>query len=205
MITEERWRAAQDSERAWHDDPRWQHVGVEVRNAVRGVLQIPVDVPPRTSVLDVGCGPRSILLDVDVLVQLDRPRCVALDPLRFDPRHEVSYVRAGIAREYGPVESFGTLGRPQLFDEVWCYNCLQHVLDVDAAIRRMLSMAKLGLRLFEWTDTPETVNHPHVLSADALRSALAADQRFTVVREVVGRHKTRDFDQAFFATTLVAR
>ena len=117
------------------------------------------------SVIDVGGGPESLLLDYP---EIDG---TVLDPLSFGEEDERRYAEAGIERLILPVEQWEENGRPERYDEVWVYNCLQHVEDLDEAFRRIRSMGKT-VRLWEWCDIPTDSMHLHVLTADRIRRAM---------------------------------
>lgn len=195
MISSARWQAAQEAEAAFHRGP-WAYVTEEVRAGVRGMLRIDTEQLRGHRIIDVGCGPRSLLLDVANVI--DASRSIALDPLTFGDL-EVPYREAGIFRHVGPAESFrpwiDNPEWPQLH-EAWCYNCLQHVLDPAIVLDHLTRYASRRVRLFEWIGVPETVNHPHVLSVDQLRDPFRA---WSTAYEYIGQWKTPDFDQRFYA------
>jgi SAM-dependent methyltransferase len=112
--------------------------------------------------LDLGCGPRGSLEWADMAAER-----VGADPLVHRYRelgieaHAMTYVKAGAERL-----PFDT-GH---FDVVSCFNALDHVDDVDAAIAEMTRVAApgaLGLLLVEIGHAP-TVHEPHTLSWDLL-------------------------------------
>jgi hypothetical protein len=201
MITDERWHAAQDAEADWHRSDAWAHIGTEVRTGVRGMLRIGASGMAGKRVIDVGCGPHSIMLDIAHV--LDVTGCAALDPLTFRDVDERVYARWRIPRVMSAVELYQpwTVDGWRRFDEAWCYNCLQHVRDVDVALSQLQSYAGERVRLFEWLNVPETVNHPHVLTADRLRNAFDA-REWRVEYEYVGRWRAYDFAQDYLALSL---
>ncbi len=112
--------------------------------------------------LDVGCGPRGSLEWATMAAER-----VGVDPLVDDYRelgireHAMTYVHAGAERL--PFED----GR---FDVVSCFNALDHVDDVDAAVGELTRVAHpggTGLLLVEVEHAP-TVTEPHTLSWDLL-------------------------------------
>lgn len=113
-------------------------------------------------VLDVGCGPFSLML---------RSRLGAgtgVDPIDYGPDLEQAYQTRGLQRIIGPAEKLAYDGPP--FDEGWCYNCLQHVID-PAVILGHLAKHCRRVRLFEWLNIPAHEGHPHELRTDLFERA----------------------------------
>lgn len=114
-------------------------------------------------ILDVGGGPASMLLKcVDLL-----PRSRVIDPLAdvypnwVADRYDCKKIALWNAKGEDP-EAF--LPRPDAaIDEVWIYNCLQHV-DDPAKIIANAKVAAPVLRMFEWVDIPPHDGHPHMLT-----------------------------------------
>jgi SAM-dependent methyltransferase len=113
-------------------------------------------------VLDIGCGPRGSLEWADMALER-----VGLDPLVDEyrrlgiDRHAMSYVAAGA--EAIPFED-------EHFDIVVAFNSLDHVDDVDSAIREMTRVTKrggTGLLLVEVNHAP-TLAEPQTLELDVL-------------------------------------
>ena len=59
------------------------------------------------------------------------------------------------------------------WDEVWIYNCLQHVDDPEKIIKNALKAGKV-LRLFEWINIPPHPGHPHELTEEKLNEWIGA-------------------------------
>lgn len=105
------------------------------------------------TVLDIGGGPVSMLLKTR---NLSRGKVV--DPLVY-PNWTISrYASNGIAVSVERGEDIKESG----WDEVWIYNCLQHVDDPALIIENALKAGKL-IRLFEWINIPAHEGHPHEL------------------------------------------
>lgn len=165
-VSENEWQTAQQFERGWWlgnperwagelekqqfyaekmrfpqmFDPQWQAVGLRYDFEERAIL-------------DVGCGPFSLLQRARVGTG------VALDPIDYGPELEAAYIARKIQRVIGPAEKMATT---ETFDEAWCYNCLQHVIDPQVILQKMAACA-LRIRLFEWLDMPPHQGHPHEL------------------------------------------
>jgi SAM-dependent methyltransferase len=112
--------------------------------------------------LDIGCGPRGSLEWATMATER-----VGVDPLVGDYRalgidaHAMQYVEA--PAEHLPFED-------RHFDVISCFNALDHVDDVDAAIAEITRVAApgaTGLLLVEVEHAP-TVTEPHMLSWDIL-------------------------------------
>lgn len=105
-------------------------------------------------VLDVGGGPTSLLLK-----SFNHPKCMVVDPCDYPKWVSDRYTAAGVtlARLRGE-----DIGSEERFDEVWLYNCLQHVDNPKLIIENCLRAVKPGgtFRIFEWINTPVNEAHP---------------------------------------------
>jgi hypothetical protein len=110
------------------------------------------------SVLDIGGGPVSMLLKVMNLKQ-----GLVVDPLPYPDWTRDRYAAHNIGVHLIPAENLDVKG----WDEVWIYNCLQHVQDPAVIIRRACTAAKV-LRIFEWVDVEPHEGHPHKLTKESL-------------------------------------
>jgi hypothetical protein len=169
-----RWIAAQIGERRFHCDyvDAWgSHADVAPRRAreeimrhwYAGMLRIPHTVQTDASVTDIGCGPNSLLLTYPTTGQM-----IAVDPLRFTDADEDAYARAHIARHIGAAERYDG----PLTDEVWLYNCLQHVIDWERVLTVACQTAQNVVRIFEWIDVATDALHLHRLAEPDLRRVL---------------------------------
>lgn len=116
------------------------------------------------AVLDIGGGPVSLLLKATK----DSKRTVA-DPCDYPSWVGERYKAQGIEYEQLKGEDVNTLGTG-VYDEVWLYNCLQHVDDPARIIANAKSVLKPGgvFRIFEWINTPTNTAHPHSLTKEQL-------------------------------------
>ncbi len=116
------------------------------------------------SVLDIGGGPVSLLLKCKNL-----HHGLVVDPIAYPQwtidRYKAKNIRVLQAR--GEELTYSE----SLFDEVWIYNCLQHVDDIEKLLRNALSRASL-LRFFEWVDIPPHEGHPQMLTSGLLEELL---------------------------------
>lgn len=155
---EEVWRKAQQWEKNWWMTARNQHpVEIEKNKYVAKLLNIDEGLPDRT-VIDIGCGPLSMLLRVPV------KEGYALDPLFFDDL-EAAYFQKGIKRLVKPAEELNI--KDGKFDEAWIYNCLQHVKDPTKILQNAIAVAD-RVRIFEWTHIPPYEGHLHMLTPELL-------------------------------------
>jgi hypothetical protein len=116
------------------------------------------------SVLDLGGGPTSLLLKCR-----NGGRRAVVDPGDY-PRWTLErYLFAGIEvyREMAEHTLMIAAFDDQHFDEVWIYNCLQHV-ENPAAILAAASELSSVLRIFEWLDIPACPGHPWELKETQL-------------------------------------
>ncbi len=116
------------------------------------------------SILDVGGGPSSMLLKCYHLA-----RGKVIDPLaaQWPDWVKARYTCGNIAIEALTGEDMDESD----WDEVWVYNCLQHVQD-PARILDNCKRAAKTIRLFEWIDTPVYDGHPHQLTQSFFQSIL---------------------------------
>jgi SAM-dependent methyltransferase len=115
------------------------------------------DVKNKT-VIDIGCGPLSLLLRHPVKIG------VGLDPIEYGDLEE-AYATKGIKRLIKCGEDLDITDG--LYDEAWIYNCLQHVKDPNKIIENALTVAKT-VRIFEWTFIKPYTGHLHELTPDLL-------------------------------------
>ena len=156
----EQWNAAQEWEREWWlNNPQMHEAEVAKGEYVKSLLCI--HNTRSTKVLDVGCGPLSLLLRTPVAAG-----SVALDPLDFG-HLEARYKAAGITRVIGKGEDFDGGG----FDEAWIYNCLQHTEDPALVVAKAAKAAKL-VRVFEWINIPPYQGHLHMITPETIRLPL---------------------------------
>lgn len=106
------------------------------------------------SVLDIGGGPSSMLLKC---INLKKGK--VCDPLEYPLWTKYRYISCNIELEVISGESINEKG----FDEVWIYNCLQHVDSVEKIIENAKRAAPV-LRMFEWIDIPPYPGHPQMLT-----------------------------------------
>lgn len=173
-ITNEEWKTHQEFERDWHNNcaNSFSEEAKQLTYAHRMGLQVigdgsgkwPVYDLEGKSVIDIGGGPYSILLKC-----INRGYCLIVDPCEYPKWVNDRYDRVGIKVISEPAESFGSF--EQIYDEAWCYNCLQHTMDPEKIIKNMRGFAK-KIRIFEWIDTEQTPGHPHILTANDLNTWL---------------------------------
>ena len=117
------------------------------------------------SVLDLGGGPVSMLL------KTERPtKAKAIDPITYPAWTVERYAAHGIEVSVAKAETIDETG----WDEVWIYNCLQHVDDPGLILRNALKAGKL-IRIFEWIDIPAHEGHPHELTRENLNLWLGVE------------------------------
>lgn len=110
------------------------------------------------SVLDVGCGPYSILMKSKAKLKH------GIDPCIYPFWVYNRYDAADVFIYRIPAEDFVA---DKVYDEVLIYNCLQHVINPKKIIDNVLACSKL-VRIFEWVETGISDGHLHDLHANEL-------------------------------------
>lgn len=111
------------------------------------------------SILDIGGGPVSILLKTKA-----RKRSV-LDPCDYPAWVAERYKCGGV--EYIKDQAENESAYKEIFDEIWIYNCLQHVVDPEKILTNARKYSKI-IRIFEWIDTGVSDGHLHNLTTENL-------------------------------------
>ncbi len=119
-------------------------------------------------VVDVGGGPASLLLKCVTFAV----GSVVVDPCSYPEWVAARYKGCGIDYQQERGEDFVYL---LPVDEVWIYNCLQHVEDPQRIVRNARKGAKL-VRIFEWLDIPAHEGHPNVLTVSDLNRWLGVSR-----------------------------
>lgn len=119
------------------------------------------------TVLDIGGGPVSMTLRC-----LNAGQLVVADPLEWPPSVLHRYRNYGIKFVRISGEDLPDSG---LFDEVWMYNVLQHVVDPMKVLANAMKHVAINgvFRIFEWINIPADTCHPHVLTPEMLLNGLA--------------------------------
>jgi glycosyltransferase involved in cell wall biosynthesis len=112
------------------------------------------------SILDIGGGPTSMLLKTTNL-----KKGKVIDPIEYPKWTVERYNSKNIEVLIDIAENANEKG----WDEVWIYNCLQHVIDPQKIIENAKKSAKV-LRIFEWINIPPHDGHPHCLTKENLDS-----------------------------------
>jgi SAM-dependent methyltransferase len=188
------WQLATEWEAGWHETIGSNTLNEENKQITYaeklGLTFIPdawspywIDGMGKT-ILDIGCGETSLLLKTKNL-----RKGYGIDPLLHTypawvrGRYQESKImtidgKAEDAINYpiGPV------------DEVWIYNCLQHVEDPKKIIDNAKFIGKL-IRIFEWVDTPPNIGHPWMLTEKDLNEWLGGEGKVEMInsRNAVGK------------------
>lgn len=113
----------------------------------------------RRRVVDVGGGPVSLLLKCAHI----EAGSTVIDPGSYPAWTQARYEYCGIRVIRERAETALERLEPGSFDEAWCYNVLQHVVDPERIVAGMRRAARV-VRVFEWVWTAATLGHPHVLN-----------------------------------------
>lgn len=111
------------------------------------------------TILDVGGGPVSLLLKC-----INLKKGVVIDPLSYPKWTIDRYKTAGIDFKALPGEE---IPLDTVYDEVWAYNLLQHVIDPAEIVRRMRKVSKI-IRVFDWLEIGVAKGHPHNLTEEKM-------------------------------------
>ena len=109
-----------------------------------------------TTILDVGCGPVSMLL------RATHGGAAGVDPISMSEETKARYAQANVELHHGKAEDFEPA---RSFDEGWMYNCLQHVDDPNKVVATLLRSVN-SVRIFEWIEMPAYAGHLHTLRAE---------------------------------------
>jgi len=88
---------------------------------------------------------------------------------------------------------------PKMFEEVWGYNCLQHVQVPEMIMDVVRSLQPRRIRWFEWIDVPTSDVHPHTIEEKWLTHELMKNSDYQQVFRTVGLHETPIYSQRFLA------
>lgn len=170
----DQWHDAQHDEQGWWDtcaNTYWEetkqlvyarHMGIMFQTDERGPYLIELG---DKAVLDIGGGPVSMLLKAS-----KNSRRTVADPCDYPAWVGERYKAQGIDYERIKGEDIDTITKDVNYDEVWLYNCLQHVDDPQKIIDNALAALKSGgvFRIFEWINMPTNTAHPHSLTKEQL-------------------------------------
>lgn len=139
-------------------------------------------------ILDIGGGPTSLLLKALDLKKAGRNSAV-IDPIQYPKWCMDRYAMKGVdyIADYGEnvLKHFPV---KHDFDEVWIYNCLQHVTDPSIILDAAKHAAPV-LRIFEWIDIPSHEGHPQMLTKEKMDAWIGQEGHTVQVYEnkCVGR------------------
>jgi 2-polyprenyl-3-methyl-5-hydroxy-6-metoxy-1,4-benzoquinol methylase len=117
------------------------------------------------SVLDIGCGPYSILLKSKATLK------VGVDPCPYPEWVKMRYKECGVEFYNIKGEEINCFNN---FDECLIYNCLQHTEDPQKILQKAWENSKV-IRIFEWINEPVSDGHIHVLTEEKLNAWLSGE------------------------------
>lgn len=129
-------------------------------------------------ILDIGGGPSSMLLKCRNLREGK-----VCDPIDYPEWTKLRYAGHNISVNVQHGEEVDEEG----WDEVWIYNCLQHVDSVERIINNAKRAAPV-LRIFEWINIPAHEGHPVELTKELLDSIIALPGSGTATLNESGCH-----------------
>jgi glycosyltransferase involved in cell wall biosynthesis/SAM-dependent methyltransferase len=173
-ISHEDWIPHQKWEADWwgledessYDSPRWQDERGKQEEYARlmGLSFDPsgsVIYMPSKDILDVGCGPISLLSRVHLV---RRGYLRGIDPLPMSEITLSRYRNCGVDVLHMKAED---MPLDVTFDEVWIYNCLQHTQDPHKILQKVAQLGR-AVRVFEWID----IEGPHMGHPQKLTEAM---------------------------------
>lgn len=165
------WESAQKEEREWWGDCA-NTLGEELKQTVyarylglhfKQIDGLPYQIDLHgDKVLDIGGGPTSLLLKSFNFA----PGTRVIDPCEYPVWVYDRYRTHGVGVWQDQAENLSLMSG--VYDEVWMYNCLQHVDDPELIIKNGFDVLKPGgvFRIFEWIDTEINEAHPHSLTSE---------------------------------------
>lgn len=183
MITRERWEQAHKGEQeAWKSISERSVEEMESKESAytrhAPVMFLLRDDIKGKRILDIGGGPISILLHFDTYNSL------VVDPILPAPKFIENYLRHGINFFRGKGEDYLTDWTDEKFDEVWLYNCLQHVQSPSFILYNLRQVAPI-LRISEPMGTGTDLLHPHRFEKESFEFALRDISRECEFNEVM--------------------
>lgn len=150
------------------------------------LLKLHLSIDTDATVLDAGCGPAGIF------IVLEKQSVKAIDPLLT--QYQLQF--PSLFEQYGPnihfeaipVESFQS---EELFDQVFCFNAINHVDHIELALEKLFGVLKPGgsfcisidvhrylllKKVFQWI--PADILHPHQFTLGEYQEMI---RRFPVV------------------------
>lgn len=170
---------APEIETAWQDAIKWEAQWwgetpnerwaseVEKQKTYARLMGLPHDLNMGIkNIMDIGCGPTSMLLRAT-----HGDDSVGIDPLPISKAmkkrykdHKIKFFNVKGEDLYENGNGTNAL-RGVEFDEVWMYNCLQHVENPVRVLLNMSTAAKM-VRIFEWINMGVCSGHPNNLTED---------------------------------------
>lgn len=167
------WKQDQQWERQWWNTCQntfYEEQKQLVYAEKMGLERVPDEKTPyrfdlkEKRVLDIGCGPVSLLL------KCDNVKGTAIDPLKLPDWVIKRYKTAGIKYKHQKGEDIKEKG----FNEVWIYNVLQHTENPEQIIKNAQRAGDI-IRIFEWIDLPVCKGHPQTLTEAKLNKWLGGE------------------------------
>lgn len=167
-ITLERWKEANKGEvNHWNIVTSSEELTKQEDGYYRHakVMALEEDNPSKITVIDIGGGPLSLTLHHDLLY------CLVVDPIPVTGKFLKKYTERNTLFEEDTAEHYLENYNWLPFDEVWMYNCLQHVIDPEYILDNLYKVGKV-LRISEPTNTPTNDMHPHTFTPNWLETKL---------------------------------
>ncbi len=171
QLAESSWKSIhQKFEAASWDVCGPEVLGVETRkqDIYAKLLRIPLPYyAKKKTILDIGGGPESLLFRTKAFSQ-----AVVVDPCDYPAHVYEKYKGSGIEVVKEMAETYQS---PMQFDEVWCYNVLQHTLSPETILENMKKSSRGTIRIFEWIYTLPHVGHPQTITPAMIYKPFSQD------------------------------
>lgn len=169
MISMDRWKQASAGEQAaWNTlldnfDRTMKEDGFPRHGPV---MWLERDEVRDKYIVDLGGGP------ISMLYHFHCPGSIVVDPLELPQDFIQHYLNHGIIYIQSMAESWLSGYKSQIvFDEIWIYNCLQHVLDPELILSSLRKVSRV-LRISEPLNVPTDTLHPHMFTEGWMREHL---------------------------------
>jgi hypothetical protein len=164
-VTQSRWQEAQAAEVAVVSYDREK--SCRAYQHIFDYLGMPEDQSGKF-ITEIGCGA------YPAIQFCSGGQGVVYEPLHFDSLSNLAQAQKIVWYQ----RAFEDTPYPPKSDEVWIFNCLQHVRDPELVVTKAKRCAPV-VRFFEPVDYPTCIYHPHTFTEDDFRRWFGEVKRYT--------------------------